>query len=169
MADNVTIREFKPDDLESVMTINKVCLPENYSPGFFLEHFYENPRIFLVAELGGKIIGYNMCRIEFGLSNLKTTFVRKGHVISIAVMEEHRGKHVGLELMEVGMKRIKQEGASEMYLEVRVSNRPAIEMYRKLGFKAGKALEGYYRDGENAFLMVSDLSGIDPSKEKAAM
>ncbi len=169
MADNVSIREFKPDDLESVMTINKVCLPENYSPGFFLEHFYENPRIFLVAEVGGKVIGYNMCRIEFGISNLKTTFVRKGHVISIAVMEDHRGKHVGLKLMEEGMLRVKKEGASEMYLEVRVSNRPAIEMYRKLGFRAGKSLEGYYRDGENAYLMMSDLSGVALAKEKAAM
>ncbi len=169
MAENVTIREFKPDDLESVMTINKVCLPENYSPGFFLEHFYENPRIFLVAEMGGRIIGYNMCRIEFGVSNLKTAFVRKGHVISIAVMEEHRGKHVGLRLMEEGMRRVKNEGASEMYLEVRASNRVAIEMYRKLGFRAGKSLEGYYRDGEDAYLMVSDLSCDDLAREKAAM
>jgi len=169
VADNVTIREFKPDDLESVMTINKVCLPENYSPGFFLEHFYENPRIFLVAEVGGRIVGYNMCRIEFGISNLKTSFVRKGHVISIAVMENHRGKHIGLKLMEEGMQRIKKDGASEMYLEVRVSNRPAIEMYRKLGFKAGKSLEGYYRDGEDAYMMVSDLSCPEQAKENAAM
>jgi len=75
-------------------------------------------------------------------------------------MEEHRGKHVGLRLMEEGMRKVKNEGASEMYLEVRASNRVAIEMYRKLGFRAGKSLEGYYRDGEDAYLMVSDLSAM---------
>jgi ribosomal-protein-alanine N-acetyltransferase len=84
-------------------------------------------------------------------------------------MENHRGKHIGLKLMEEGLQRIKKEGASEMYLEVRVSNRPAIEMYRKLGFKIGKSLEGYYRDGEDAYMMVSDLSGPERAKENAAM
>jgi len=155
-----TIREFRPEDLETVVNINKVCLPENYSPAFFLEHHYENPRIFLVAEADGKVVGYYMCRIEFGMSNLRTAFARKGHVISIAVLQDHRGMGIGRRLMEVGMQRVKEGGATEMYLEVRVSNNPAIELYRKLGFKASRIAEGYYRDGENAYMMVVDLSGL---------
>ena len=160
MQEYITIREFKQEDLDAVMTINKVCLPENYSSAFYLEHFNENPRCFLVAEVNGKIVGYNMCRIEFGVSNLKTAFARKGHVISIAVMEEQRGKGIGHRLMEMGMHRIKEAGANEMYLEVRISNGNAIGLYRKLAFRAAKLLEGYYRDGENAYLMVTDLSNV---------
>ncbi|MDI9609659.1 MAG: ribosomal protein S18-alanine N-acetyltransferase [Candidatus Verstraetearchaeota archaeon] len=151
------VREFRPGDLESVITINKVCLPENYSPDFFMEHHWENPRIFLVAQVGDKVVGYNMCRIEFGISNIKRDFAKKGHVISIAVLEGYRGMGIGRKLMEEGMKNVRESGASEIYLEVRQSNLPAIQLYRKLGFRAVRVLEGYYRDGENAYLMVASL------------
>ena len=159
MQGKYTIREFRPEDLEAVVNINKVCLPENYSPTFF--HHYEDPRVFLVAEADGEAVGYNMCRIEFGMSNLRTAFARKGHVISIAVLQDHRGMGIGRRLMEVGMQRVKEGGATEMYLEVRVSNNQAIELYRKLGLKVAKIAEGYYRDGENAYMMVVDLSGLN--------
>jgi len=152
-----TVREFRPEDLESVITINKVCLPENYSPDFFMEHHWENPKIFLVAQVGDKVVGYNMCRIEFGISNIKRDFAKKGHVISIAVLEDYRGMGIGQRLMEGGMKNVRESGASEIYLEVRQSNLPAIQLYRKLGFRAVRVLEGYYRDGENAYLMVANL------------
>jgi len=154
----VTIREFKQEDLDAVIMINKVCLPENYSSSFFLEHFFENPKCFIVAEADGKIIGYNMCRVEFGVSYIRTAFAKKGHVISIAVLDDYRGRGIGNQLMVVGMQRVKEAGASEMYLEVRVSNTNAISLYRRLGFRAVKILEGYYRDGESAYLMAIDLS-----------
>ncbi len=153
------VREFRPDDLDAVVLINKVCLPENYSPSFFMDHHYENPRIFLVAVVGREIVGYSMCRMEFGVSTLKTAFARKGHVISIAVMPGQRGKGIGLALMEASLQKVKAEGASEMYLEVRVSNNPAVQLYKKLGFEASRISEGYYRDGENAYIMTKDLTG----------
>ncbi|MGC8937009.1 MAG: ribosomal protein S18-alanine N-acetyltransferase, partial [Candidatus Methanomethylicaceae archaeon] len=115
-------------------------------------------RIFLVAEVDGKVIGYNMCRIEFGISNLRAAFAKKGHVISIAVMKEYRNRGIGYSLMMEGIKRVRECGATEIYLEVRVSNKPAIELYRKLGFRASRIIESYYRDGEDAYLMVKDLS-----------
>lgn len=151
-------REFKPDDLDAIVRINKICLPENYSPSFFMDHYYENPRIFLVALVDNEIVGYSMCRIEFGVSNLRTSFARKGHVISIAVTQAYRGKGIGIALMEESLARVKSEGASEMYLEVRVSNNPAVELYKKLGFSANRISEGYYRDGENANIMTKDLT-----------
>jgi ribosomal-protein-alanine N-acetyltransferase len=152
------IREFKLEDLDAVVRINKVCLPENYSPSFFMDHFYENPKIFVVGAVDGEVVGYSMCRIEYGVSHLKTAFARKGHVISIAVMQAHRGKGIGLALMEASLQRVKAEGASEMYLEVRVSNNVAVELYKKLGLAAAQISEGYYRDGESAYIMVKDLT-----------
>jgi ribosomal-protein-alanine N-acetyltransferase len=152
------IREFRPEDLDTVALINRVCLPENYSPSFFLEHYYENPKIFLVAEVDKKIVGYNMCRIEFGVSNVRTAFVKKGHVISIAVMQDYRGLGIGTALMERELAGVKEGGAREIYLEVRVSNNVAVGLYKKLGFKINKVSDAYYRDGENAYVMVKDFS-----------
>ena len=48
----------------------------------------------------------------------------------------------------------KYYGAEEYYLEVRVSNEPAIRLYKKLGFNVVKVLQGYYLDGEDAYLMA---------------
>lgn len=151
------IREFKPEDLDAVVKINRICLPENYPPSFFLEHHYENPKIFLVAEIDGSVVGYNMCRLELGLSNVGEKLVRKGHVISIAVMTEYRRMGIGSKLLEEALRRLKECGASEAYLEVRITNYPAIALYRKMGFRAVRIIEGYYRDGESAYLMVREL------------
>lgn len=158
MTTGFEIREFRPEDLDTVAMINRACLPENYSPSFFLEHYYENPKIFLVAEVGGKIVGYNMCRIEFGVSNVRTAFAKKGHVISVAVMQDYRGRGIGKALMERGMAGVKEGGANEIYLEVRVSNNTAVGLYKKLGFKIDRVSDAYYRDGENAYVMVKDFS-----------
>ena len=157
MTTRFEIREFRPEDLDTVALINRACLPENYSPSFFLEHYYENPKIFLVAEAEGKIVGYNMCRIEFGVSNVRTAFVKKGHVISVAVMQDYRGLGIGKALMERGMAGVKEGGAPEIYLEVRVSNNTAVGLYKKLGFKINRVSDAYYRDGENAYVMVKDF------------
>jgi len=47
--------------------------------------------------------------------------------------------------------------ATECYLEVRVSNTPAINLYSKLGFMIVKIMKGYYADGEDAYVMARKL------------
>lgn len=148
------IRQFRPEDLNTVIWINKTCLPENYSPSFFMHHYYAHPKAFLVAEVNEKIVGYIICRIEFGLSNLKFGLAKKGHVISIAVLPEYRRRGIGESLMRKAMEAMKEYGATEFYLEVRVSNIPAINLYKKLNYKIIKRIIGYYLDGEDAYVMA---------------
>lgn len=162
---NFIIREFKLDDLQRVIWINQTCLPENYPSFFFVEHFRNFPKAFLVAEMKGEIVGYIMCRVEFGFSNIKRGFAKKGHIISIAVIPEARRKGIGTSLMVNAMKALKEYyKVDEYYLEVRVSNYPAINLYKKLGFKPVRILKGYYVDGEDAYLMArsaEDISDIE--------
>jgi ribosomal-protein-alanine N-acetyltransferase len=106
-----------------------------------------------------------MCKIEFGFSNFrKLGFVKKGHVVSVAVLEEHQGKGVGTALMLEGINGIIIRKSDEIYLEVRVSNESAVQLYKKLGFIIKSRLKSYYRDGEDAFLMAKDLSSYDNEK-----
>ncbi|MCD6457556.1 MAG: ribosomal-protein-alanine N-acetyltransferase [Thermoprotei archaeon] len=149
------IREFKPSDLETVLLINKTCLPENYPAYFFMQHHVNFPKSFLVAENDEKIVGYVMCRVEHGLLHTKKIWGKKGHIISIAVIPEERHKGIGKALMKKALEALKNVyKVDEYYLEVRVTNTVAINLYRKLGFSIVKRLKGYYLDGEDAFLMA---------------
>jgi len=133
-------------------------LPEHYSDYFFESILRELPEAFVVAEVNDNIIGYIMCKIEFGFSNFrKLGFVKKGHVVSVAVLDQHRGKGVGRALMLEGLNGVVSRRSDEIYLEVRISNEPAIKMYEKLGFQIKSRLRTYYRDGEDAYLMALEF------------
>jgi len=149
------IQEFREADLDQVMYINKVCLPENYPSFFFMSIHYKFPKSFLVAVDQGTLCGYCMWRIEKGLSNFALRWSKKGHLVSIAVLEANRKQGIGELLLMKGMQSMKEEyGAQEFILEVRVSNTPAIKMYEKHQYTNIKTLDAYYRDGENAYMMA---------------
>ena len=153
------IRRCEERDLNSVVNINMATLPEHYSDYFFESLLRELPEAFIVAEVGDKVIGYIMCKIEFGFSNFrKLGFVKKGHVVSVAVLEQHRGKGIGKALMLEGINGVLNRKSDEIYLEVRVSNTQAIQMYQRLGFQIKSRLRSYYRDGEDAYLMALEFS-----------
>ena len=153
-----SVRRCDRDDIESVIGINGRTLPEHYSDYFYFEVLAEFPETFLVVELGGSVVGYIMCRVEYGFSHLKKLgLARKGHVISVAVLAEHRGKGVGSKLIGTANEELAKKSASECYLEVRVSNAQAIALYERLGYRATGRLENYYKDGEAALLMAIPL------------
>ncbi|MFL6411604.1 MAG: ribosomal protein S18-alanine N-acetyltransferase [Nitrososphaeraceae archaeon] len=153
------IRRCEERDLNSVVNINMATLPEHYSDYFFESLLRELPEAFIVAEVDDKVIGYIMCKIEFGFSNFrKLGFVKKGHVVSVAVLDQHRGKGVGKALMLEGINGVLSRKSDEIYLEVRVSNTQAVRMYQRLGFQIKSRLRSYYRDGEDAYLMALEFS-----------
>lgn len=133
-------------------------LPEHYSDYFYESLLAELPESFLVAEINRKLVGYIMCKIEYGFSNFKKLgFVKKGHVVSVAVLEEHRKKGIGRALAEEAVVGIKYKKADELYLEVRCSNSDAVKLYEKIGFVIKQRLKAYYRDGEDAYLMTIEF------------
>jgi ribosomal-protein-alanine N-acetyltransferase len=158
MQQTFKLRKFTPDDLQSVIRINRYCLPENYMDFFFMDLHQRFPETFIVAEQDGKIVGYIMCRIEVGLASLGLGgLIRKGHVVSIAVLPQGRRKGVARALMTEAMKGMRHYKAKLCYLEVRVTNEPGVALYKKLGFEVSRTLRGYYSDGEDAYVMTQKL------------
>ena len=157
--ETVTLRRATLKDLDSIIKINEISLPEHYPRWFWENHLLNWGEAFYVAELGREgIIGYVMPRVEYGLGVIVKGIVKRGHIISIAVHPNHRRKGIGTMLMKKAMKALKDKyECREVYLEVRVSNTPAIRMYEKLGFKIVKTIPLYYLDGEDAYLMAREL------------
>jgi ribosomal-protein-alanine N-acetyltransferase len=152
------LRKFTINDLRSVVHINAVCLPENYSDFFFIDLHQRFPETFVVAEENGEVVGYIMCRIELGLSNFGFKgLVKKGHIVSVAVLPQHRRKGIGEALVEKAMEGMRLYGGKQCFLEVRVTNEPATGLYKKLEFEVTRTIRGYYSDGEDAYLMSRKL------------
>lgn len=152
------LRKFRIDDLQRVMYINTLCLPENYSEFFYVDLHEKYPNTFIVATIEDEIVGYIMCRMETGFSEFgKWNITKKGHVVSIAVLPEYRKRGIGTSLILQAMKEMRNYGMRECYLEVRVSNQIAKNLYGKIGFKEVKTIQGYYRDREAANVMAVNL------------
>ena len=158
MLQTYNIRKFAPDDLQSVMQINRETLPENYTDFFFIDLHERYPESFIVAEEDGKIVGYIMSRVEVGLSNFGLGgLLHKGHVVSIAVLPQSRRKGVAQALITTAMEGMRSYKAKQCYLEVRVSNDAGTWLYKKLGFEITRTIHGYYSDGEDAHVMSKKL------------
>lgn len=152
------VRPCKYEELPKVIMINESTLPENY-PSYFYEQILEKyPESFMVAELKkkpGKIIGYIMWRAERGISSFGVQLAKKGHLVSIAVLEQYRRNGVASKLLSESMKRVVNYNINEFVLEVRVSNDEAIDLYQKnFKFDKRRVIEHYYRDNEDAYYMA---------------
>jgi ribosomal-protein-alanine N-acetyltransferase len=152
------LRKFDPNDLERVTYINRVCLPENYSDYFFADLHRRFPETFIVAEENGEVAGYIMCRIETGLSGFGFRgLAKKGHIVSVAVLPPYRRKGIGEALVANAIENMQLYKAKQCFLEVRVTNTAAVNLYRKLGFQITRTIRSYYADREDAYVMSREL------------
>lgn len=82
------------------------------------------------------------------------------HVLNVATVPAMRRRGVGRALMDEAIGYAAAQRARIVLLEVRRSNRPAIKLYRALGFTALGVRPGYYADNdEDAIEMIL---GLDP-------
>ena len=86
----------------------------------------------------------------------------EAHVTNIAVRESHRRRGIG-ELLLINLIELAQKlRATNMTLEVRVSNTGAQSLYRKYGFAEVGVRKAYYLDNrENGLLMSTEDINTD--------
>ena len=148
-------RRCTPSDLIAVKEINMKTLPDHHSDYVYEVLLAECSEAFLVAEKDDQIMGYVMCGTDFGYSNFKKPgIMKKGHIVSLSLLEEHRGKGIGKILVAEAHKGLKEKQCDETYLEVRCSNTVAINLYQGFGMEIKQRLKSYYRDGEDAYRMI---------------
>jgi len=75
-------------------------------------------------------------------------------IIYIYVELEHRGKGFAKRMIGEFVERVRPK---EMMLEVRKTNEVAINLYRGMAFEVISERKGYYRDGEDAWVMKKRL------------
>lgn len=135
------IRIAEEKDIDQIQGIEERSFAYPFSRRQFLHLLYSRGKFFLVAEKGGDIIGYVAGMRGF----------RKVVVASVAVCEKYRKKGVATKLMRCFMKKALKT-VKKIELQARVSNKPAIFFYEKLGFVCRGILREYYPDKEDAIL-----------------
>lgn len=144
MKDEIVIRPMTDADVEAVAKIEEATFSMPWKPDDFRDMIRRDNMTYLVAELGGTIIG------GAGMRNI----LGDGEVTNVAILKEYRGmgygKRLVAELIEAG----KELGAKDFTLEVRVSNTPAIRLYESLGFVSEGVRPNFYeRPNEDALIM----------------
>lgn len=86
------------------------------------------------------------------------------HLLNLCVAKSAQRKGLGKRLLQALVDRARENRCVFVYLEVRVSNLPAITMYRDAGFNEVGIRPNYYpaprQQREDALLMTLDL-GVD--------
>ena len=97
-----------------------------------------------MSEEDGKVIGYAGLLMIAG----------EGDVTNIAVFPGNRGHGTGSALTEALLSEGRKRGMGAFTLEVRVSNQPAIHIYKNLGFRSEGVRRGFYeKPKEDALIM----------------
>jgi [ribosomal protein S18]-alanine N-acetyltransferase len=76
---------------------------------------------------------------------------RRARLYSLVVAPSARGRGIARSLMETAKQAAAARGCRTMTLEVRCDNVPAINLYRKLGYRFIERLPRYYEDGQDGF------------------
>jgi ribosomal-protein-alanine N-acetyltransferase len=76
------------------------------------------------------------------------------HILDLVVAPEVRRRGIARWLLEFALDRAARQGADRAFLEVRRSNKAALELYRSLGFREMGERREYYREpAEDALLL----------------
>jgi ribosomal protein S18 acetylase RimI-like enzyme len=79
------------------------------------------------------------------------------HIITLDVLETFRRHSIGSLLLQAAEQEAASRGVSAMYLETATTNKAAIALWKKHGYRENGMIENYYGRGQNAFEMLKAL------------
>ncbi|MGI6712133.1 MAG: ribosomal protein S18-alanine N-acetyltransferase [Bacillota bacterium] len=147
--EKISLLPLKPEDIDQVLSIEKVSFPTPWSRESILnELMYNSLAHYYACFRSDKLIGYGGMWI----------IIDEAHITTIAVHPDYRGRKIGAAIMLHLMAQAIEKGADKITLEVRPSNIAAERLYSQLGFKAVGRRKGYYSDTkEDAIIMWKNL------------
>ena len=129
--------DFKENDLSAIGLIENEVHAYPWTQGNFLDSIKSNHAC-LMMKLNEEIIGYAV--MMFVLDEC--------HLLNISIKKNMQKKGYGSHLLNEVIRRANLTHAKPIYLEVRVSNQAAINLYDKHGFNEMSIRKDYYRARE---------------------
>src|SRR5262249_45217339 len=147
----IELRRLMLDDLGEIEEIERRSYPTPWSRSMFAGELAKPSSICIGAfeadDEDGALVGYLIV----------SRYVDAWHVMNVAVDPEQRGRGVATMLLERLFELTADDARRGYTLEVRVTNRQAIDLYERLGFRSRGLRRGYYTDNrEDALIMWKD-------------
>ena len=139
------LRRATAADVDRIAEMEKICFPEEpWSREMVAGEFSGiNPTRYFIAEEDGQVLAYAGVWI----------IPPEGYITNIAVHPARRRQGLGSLILRKLVDECLAEGVTDVTLEVRVSNVPAIALYKSFGFEEAAVRPKYYQDGEDALIM----------------
>ena len=140
---------FGEEDIDIVLDIERQSNPFPWTIKNFKD-CVEKGYYSLVLKEAKQVIGFAILSVS----------TEESHLLNIGLTALRRGQGLGRELLEKMIMAAEVMGSKKIFLEVRVSNIIAIDLYKASGFKEIGLRKNYYRikDGrEDAILMSKSL------------
>lgn len=153
----IFITKMVPEDLEAVINIAEEAYGNHHwSKASFYDEMNNNLAKYYCAKTSnGEIIGFA------GTWHI----IDEGHLTTIAVKKCYLRQHVAESILIKILEDCYTEGIKYLTLEVRVSNEPAINLYKKYGFNSLGTRKAYYQDNnEDALIMWTENIFYDKFK-----
>jgi ribosomal-protein-alanine N-acetyltransferase len=146
--ENLVIRPMRRSDVTAVALAETQIFPDPWPESAFFEELNRDNRGVLIAEWDGAITGYAVYIITYGEAQLA----------NIAVVPQFRRKSIAKVLINHILKIAKEADCEYIFLDVRPSNKAAINLYQKFGFYELYCRPNYYRSPvEDGLVMVKNL------------
>jgi ribosomal-protein-alanine acetyltransferase len=152
----VGLRLAKAGDLDAVIAIERAAYPADAWSAEAIASQLENPNThYLVAEQDGEVVAYAGLLAPPGLETAE--------VHTVTVTEALRRRGIGRRMVVALLEEAAARGAAEVFLEVRVDNPAAQDLYRSLGFEAIGVRPKYYQpEGVDALVMRTTVPVRSP-------
>ena len=146
------IREMTVKDISQAVEIENTCFSLPWSEKSFQESITREDTIFLVSEEQTSVItGYIGMYLSFD----------EGNITNVAVSPQHRKKGYGEALVSAAKEKAKEKQIEKIFLEVRVSNSPAISLYEKMGFENLGVRKNFYEKPNEDGIIYTKYLGED--------
>lgn len=122
-------------DAPRLATLQNAAFPDAWSVAFFVELLGQEGVFALCAGMDGFI--------------LVRAVAGEAEILTFAVAPAARRGGLGRALLAAAMARAAQTGAQQMFLEVGITNIPAISLYSCMGFREVGRRPAYYQHGTN--------------------
>lgn len=162
-----TLRYMRMEDVPQVLEVDKLSFPLPWSARSYAFEINDNNSSHMITLEASQELAQNKGLIG-AIQRLRRSHPARliagyagfwlidgeAHVSTIAVHPDFRGRGLGEVILAGALKRAIDLNAEYSVLEVRVSNNPALELYRKYEYQVVGQRKNYYRDNnEDAYLM----------------